>query len=125
MAWTRVVLISTQVVVARVIGDHSARIQSLPADQQARRRGSGGGREGALEGRVEGASCSRGPDPAAPVTPEDAMRRSGPWRPRGRTDGSLSDEAFVRSEQEGASARRKESKIPPRLRQRDASMACW
>ena len=80
----RKILISTQVVVARVIGDYSARIQSLPADHSA-------------PSRTASRSGSGGPT-ARPTTPgtSAAVRSMAAARPRGssRTRGA-------RSEQEG------------------------
>ena len=88
------------VVVARVIGDHSARIQSLPADQQCAVADRVVDAKERLKGALKAHLLAR-PDPAAPVTPEDvhaAVRSMAAARP---DDGALSDEESVRSEQEG------------------------
>ena len=93
-------MIFTQVVVARVIGDHSARIQSLPADQQCAVADRVVDAKERLKGALKAHLLAR-PDPAAPVTPEDvhaAVRSMAAARP---DEGSLSDEESVRSEQEG------------------------
>ena len=91
---------SVDVVVARVIGDHSARIQSLPADQQCAVADRVVDAKERLKGALKAHLLAR-PDPAAPVTPEDvhaAVRSMAAARP---DEGSLSDEESVRSEQEG------------------------
>ena len=91
---------SVDVVVARVIGDHSARIRSLPADQQCAVADRVVDAKERLKGALKAHLLAR-PDPAAPVTPEDvhaAVRSMAAARP---DEGSLSDEESVRSEQEG------------------------
>ena len=94
----RKILISTQVVVASVIGDHSRPHPEPAGGPAVRRRRSSCGREGAIEGRVEGASArAAGPRGAghARGRPRGGAVHGG--RAAGRR-GSLSDEeAFGRN----------------------------
>ena len=92
---------SVDVVVARVVGDHSQRLRGLPADQQCAVADRVVAAKERLKGALKAHLLAR-PDPAAPVTPEDvhaAVRSMAAAPPS--DEGSLSDEESVRSEQGG------------------------
>lgn len=91
---------SVDVVVARVVGDHSQRLQGLPADQQCAVADRVVAAKERLKGALKAHLLAR-PDPAAPVTPEDVHAAVRSMAAAPPDEGSLSDEESVRSEQEG------------------------